>query len=53
MNLDLQIILLQFGDKKKDCKIDSLQKRWRKRDGEDHTQVVYGGAEENQIIRRL
>ena len=35
-----------IGDKKKDCKVDSVAEKMEKKDGEVKAQVVYGGKEE-------
>ena len=45
--------IVAIGDKKKDCKIDSIAEKMEKKDGEDHTQVVYGGAEEEPDYKTL
>ncbi len=45
--------IVAIGDKKKDCKIDSIAEKMEKKDGEDHAQVVYGGAEEEPDYKTL
>lgn len=42
-----------IGDKKKDCKVDSVAEKMEKKDGEDKAQVVYGGKEEKPDFKTL
>ena len=42
-----------IGDKKKDCKVDSVAEKMEKKDGEDKAQVVYGGKEEEPDFKTL
>ena len=44
--------IVAIGDKKKDCKIDSIAEKMEKKDGEDHAQCICA-LKKNQIIRRL
>ena len=45
--------VVAIGDKKKDCKVDSIVKKMDKKDGEDKAQVVYGGKEEKPDFKTL